>query len=59
MQAWSFTLELANRTIKTYVYSDTGKDIEQRFPNCTVSNIVKLKTDPTLNYKEEQNDSIQ
>ena len=38
-KAWEFNLKLEKRTIKTFVYSDTGKDIETRFPNNKVTNI--------------------
>ena len=48
MQVWSFTLTMADRTIQTHVYSDTGTDIESRFPNYGVSDIKKLDTDPTV-----------
>ena len=56
MQAWSFTLTMADRTITTHVYSDTGEDIESRFPNYGVSDIKKLDKDPTvdLTNKEDQ-----
>ena len=56
MQAYSFKLKMADRTITTHVYSDTGKDIESRFPNYGVSDIKKLDTDPTMDLtnKEDQ-----
>jgi|TARA_B100001013_G_scaffold192196_1_gene116055 hypothetical protein len=46
-QAWSFKLKFMHpakvRTIKTFVYSDTGEDIEQRFAPNMVSNIKRIK----------------
>ena len=41
-RCWQFNLTLENKTIKTFVYSDTGKDIESRFPNHKVSNIKEI-----------------
>ena len=38
-KAWEFNLKLEKKTIKTFVYSDTGKDIEARFPNHKITNI--------------------
>ena len=54
MQAYSFKLKMADRTITTHVYSDTGKDIESRFPNYGVSDIKKLDKDPTVATVEEK-----
>ena len=45
MKAFEFDLKMKDRTIKTFVYSETGLDIEERFPNMTVSNI-KETDDP-------------
>ena len=41
-KAWEFNLKLEKKTIKTFVYSDTGKDIETRFPNHKVTNIKQI-----------------
>ena len=54
MQAWSFKLKMLDRTITTHVYSDTGKDIESRFPNYGVSDIKKLDTDPTTDLTNKE-----
>ena len=54
MQAWSFKLKMMDRTITTHVYSDTGKDIESRFPNYGVSDIKKLDKDPTIDLTNEE-----
>jgi hypothetical protein len=57
MQAWSFRLKMADRTITTHVYSDTGEDIVERFPRFEVSDIKKLDKDPTTDLtNEEEND---
>jgi hypothetical protein len=52
MQAWSFKLKMTDRTITTHVYSDTGEDIVSRFPDCTVTDITKLETDPIMDWKD-------
>ena len=44
-KCWEFKLKLKKKTIKTFVYSDDGKDIVSRFPNNKVTNIKKI-TDP-------------
>ena len=42
-KAWQFNLKLEKKTIKTFVYSDTGKDIESRFLiNNKVTNIKEI-----------------
>tara|TARA_B100000941_G_C28384844_1_gene489415 strand:- start:545 stop:715 length:171 start_codon:yes stop_codon:yes gene_type:complete len=56
MKAFEFNLKMKDRTIKTFVYSETGLDIEERFPNMTVSDI-KETDDPIKqrpNKKEEE-----
>ncbi len=42
IRCWQFDLDLKTRKIKTFVYSDTGQDIESRFPDCKVSNIKEI-----------------
>ena len=43
-KCWEFKLTYKNgKSIKTFVYSDTGKDIEQRFIPHKVSNIKEIK----------------
>ena len=42
-ECWEFKLKLEKKTIKTFVYSDDGKDIASRFPNNKVTNIKKIK----------------
>ena len=44
-KCWEFKLKLKKKTIKTFVYSDDGKDIASRFPNNKVINIKEI-TDP-------------
>jgi hypothetical protein len=41
-KCWEFKLKLEKKTIKTFVYSDTGKDIESRFPNNKITNIKEI-----------------
>ena len=47
-KCWEFKLKLEKKTIKTFVYSDTGKDIETRFSNHKVTNIKEID-DPLNN----------
>ena len=41
-KCWEFKLKLEKKTIKTFVYSDDGKDIELRFPNNKITNIKEI-----------------
>jgi len=42
-KCWEFNLTYKNgKSIKTFVYSDTGKDIEGRFLDCKVTNIKEI-----------------
>ena len=42
-KCWEFKMKLEKKTIKTFVYSDDGKDIASRFPNNKVTNIKEIK----------------
>jgi len=43
LRCWEFTLDLKSKKIKTFVYSDTGTDIEERFTKeYKVSNIKEI-----------------
>jgi hypothetical protein len=42
-KCWEFKLKLKKKTIKTFVYSDDGKDIASRFPNNKITNIKEIK----------------
>ena len=42
IRCWEFKLKLEKKTIKTFVYSDDGKDIVSRFPNNKVTNIKEI-----------------
>ena len=52
-KAWEFTLKSEKRTINTFVYSDTGKDIASRFPNYKVTNIKQIP-DPLKDVAESE-----
>ena len=41
-KCWEFNLKLEKKTIKTFVYSNDGKDIASRFPNYKVTNIKEI-----------------
>ena len=45
---------MKDKTISTHVYSETGEDIAERFPQYKVSDIKQLNNDPTtdLTYKD-------
>ena len=50
-KCWEFNLKLAKKTIKTFVYSNDGKDIASRFPNNKVTNIKEID-DPLTDVGE-------
>ena len=50
-KCWEFNLKLEKKTIKTFVYSDTGKDIASRFSNYKVTNIKEIN-DPLEDVAE-------
>ena len=50
-KCWEFKLKLEKKTIKTFVYSDTGKDIASRFSNHKVTNIKEIN-DPLKNVAD-------
>jgi hypothetical protein len=41
-KCWEIKMNLEKKTIKTFVYSDDGKDIASRFPNNKVTNIKEI-----------------
>ena len=52
-QCWSIELKFSSeKKIKTVIYSDTGKDTEQRFPNCKVKVINEID-DPLAENKPQ------
>ena len=42
MKAYQFTMTRDNVTIETFVYSENGKDIENRFPEWKVTGIKEI-----------------
>ena len=42
MKAYQFTMTRDNVTIETFVYSEHGKDIENRFPEWKVTDIKEI-----------------
>ena len=42
MKAYGFTMKRGNVTIETFVYSEHGKDIENRFPEWKVTDIKEI-----------------
>ncbi len=51
-KCWEFNLQLEKKKIKTFVYSDDGKDIEARFSNNKVTNIKEID-DPLAENKPQ------
>ena len=53
-KCWKFELESENKKITTFVYSDTGKDIQNRFyKGFKVSNVREIK-DPLVSDKKDK-----
>jgi hypothetical protein len=56
---WEFDLDTGDRQFKTWVYSDTGKDIEKRFKPYKVSNIKEIKQTNTKTPSEQLQDQLE
>jgi hypothetical protein len=56
MRAWKFSLKLPKKKLNTFVYSDTGTDISERFVPHVVSNIKEID-DPLAEKKGRKNES--
>ena len=56
---WEFDLDTGDRQFKTWVYSDTGKDIEKRFKPYKVSNIKEIKKTETKTPSEQLQDQLE
>ena len=56
---WEFDLDTGERKFKTWVYSDTGKDIESRFKPYKVSNIKEIKKTETKTPSEQLQDQLE
>jgi len=41
---FEFDLDTGTKQFKTWVYSETGLDIKERFDNCKITNIKELET---------------
>ena len=56
-KCWQIELKLPNKTIKTFVYSDTGKDIDNRFKaqySCKVLDEIDDPISGTFKEKEKE-----
>tara|TARA_B100000214_G_scaffold372442_1_gene350689 strand:- start:1105 stop:1290 length:186 start_codon:yes stop_codon:yes gene_type:complete len=51
-KCWQIELQFPKEKIKTFVYSDTGEDIIERFPNCKVK-VLKEIDDPLAENKPQ------
>ena len=56
---WEFYLDTGDRQFKTWVYSDTGQDIESRFKPYKVSNIKEIKKTETKTPSEQLQDQLE
>ena len=56
---WEFDLDTGDRKFKTWVYSDTGQDIESRFKPYKVSNIKEIKKTETKTPSEQLQDQLE
>ena len=56
---WEFDLDTGERQFKTWVYSDTGKDIEKRFKPYKVSNIKEIKQTDSKTPSEQLQDQLE
>ena len=54
MKAYGFTMKRGNVTIETFVYSEHGKDIENRFPEWKVSDIKEIPDPVSQNNAGKQ-----
>ena len=57
MKAYQFTMTRDNVTIETFVYSEHGKDIENRFPEWKVSDIKEIP-DPVSQNKADKKEKV-
>ena len=55
MKAYQFTMTRDNVTIETFVYSENGKDIENRFPQWKVTDIKEIP-DPVSQQPTKKKD---
>ena len=55
MKAYQFTMTRDNVTIETFVYSEHGKDIENRFPEWKVTDIKEIP-DPVSQQPTKKKD---
>ena len=56
---WEFDLDTGERQFKTWVYSDTGQDIESRFKPYKVSNIKEIKKTEIKTPSEQLQDQLE
>ena len=56
---WEFNLDTGERQFKTWVYSDTGTDIESRFKPYKVSNIKEIKQIDKKTPSEQLQDQLE
>ena len=56
---WEFDLDTGDRQFKTWVYSDTGTDIQKRFTPHNVTNIKEIKKTETKTPSEQLQDQLE
>ena len=56
---WEFDLDTGTRKFKTWVYSDTGQDIQARFTPYKVTNIKEIKQTNSKTPSEQLQDQLE
>ena len=56
---WEFDLDTGTRNFKTWVYSDTGQDIQARFTPYKVTNIKEIKKTDSKTPSEQLQDQLE
>ena len=56
---WEFDLDTGTRQFKTWVYSDTGTDIEKRFVPHKVTNIKEITQSDSKTPSEQLQDQLE
>ena len=58
-RTWEFDLDTGTRKFRTWVYSDTGQDIQARFTPYKVTNIKEIKKTDTKTPSEQLQDQLE
>ncbi len=58
-RCWEFDLDTGTHKFRTWVYSDTGQDIQARFTPYKVTNIKEIKQTDTKTPSEQLQDQLE